>query len=107
MVLIDFIIFHFVLENKIVCILQFILGGLFATKFGSLKIIFLELLSFEILNLFQNPVILLVHYFQKNSQNRDTDYIYFIKSTIESSVCVLITPFGVGQMLTCILKIKQ
>ena len=48
-VLIDFIIFNFLFENKIVCILQFILGGLFTTKFGSLKIIFLELLSFEIL----------------------------------------------------------
>ena len=50
-VLIDFIIFNFLFENKIVCILQFILGGLFTTKFGSLKIIFLELpvLAFEIL----------------------------------------------------------
>ena len=46
-VLINFILFNFVLGNKIICILQCLLGQLF-TKIGFFQIIFLELCSFEI-----------------------------------------------------------
>ena len=65
-VLINFILFKFVLGYKIICVLQW---ANCLKKFGFYQFVFLKLCSIEIFKLLQNPAILLIHYFQKNPGN--------------------------------------
>ena len=63
-VLIDLIIFKFVLGNKVMSSLHYLLGWLFTKKLGFLQITFLELCSTKISKLFQNTAIWLIINFQ-------------------------------------------
>ena len=105
-VLIIFFLFKLVLGNKIMCILQYLLGCLFPKKNEFFQIIFLGLCSiefenfpktllFEFLN-FSKTLLFSSFIIFKRTQGTSIplNYIYFIKNTNEWIVWEIIRPFG-------------
>ena len=79
MVLFNFILFRFVLGNKIIMRLTVSPGTIVDKKIWIFSDNFLELYkpAICIFKLFQNPAIFLIHYFQKNPGNNYTIKLYY------------------------------